>query len=56
MSYFRTGYNSFAEFQRESSWCAETLGKEELELLEDIQADDEFDQQPRSARRRSAWD
>ncbi len=56
LSYFRTGYSSFEEFQREASWGGERLGKEELELLEELQADDDFDRKPRSARRRSVWD
>ena len=56
MSYFRTRYNSFEEFQREASWGGDRLGKEELELLEELQADDEFDRRPRNRRRRSAWD
>ena len=56
MSYFRNSYNSFEEFQREASWGGERLGKEELELLEELQAEDDFDKRPRNGRRRSVWD
>lgn len=49
--YFRTGYNTFQEFQREalSGSCShhESLGKEELELLEELEADELFDERPR---------
>jgi hypothetical protein len=56
-TYFRTGYMSYQEFQREAlsgpSSYHESLGKEELDLLDDLEADDLFDQTPR---RRGRWD
>jgi hypothetical protein len=54
MSYFRHQYQSFEEFVREGLFDGEILGKEELELLEEIEADDEFDR-PR-ARVRDRWE
>lgn len=55
-TYYRTGYTTFQEFQREalsgSHSHHESLGKEELELLEELEADELFDQAPR----RSRWD
>lgn len=55
-TYFRTGYTTYQEFQREalsgSSSYHESLGKEELELLEELEADELFDQRPR----RDRWD
>lgn len=54
MSYFRTGFNSFEEFQREGMFGGDTLGKEELELLRELEAEDDFDKP--KARRRSVWD
>lgn len=47
MSYFRTRFTSFEEFQREGLLGGESLGKEELELLRDLEEDDEFDRLPR---------
>ena len=58
-SYFRSGYNSFQDFQREALRGSfshhESLGKEELELLEELDADEHFDQRPRRSLR-SRWD
>ncbi len=58
-TYYRTGYNTFQEFQRvalSGSYSHhESLGKEELELLEELEAEDHFDRQPRR-RPRSRWD
>ncbi|MEM9462176.1 MAG: hypothetical protein AAGF11_48930 [Myxococcota bacterium] len=58
-TYFRTGYNTFQEFQREALSGSyshhESLGKEELELLEELEADEQFDERPRR-RPRSRWD
>ncbi|MCX4242360.1 hypothetical protein [Paraliomyxa miuraensis] len=55
-TYFRTGYTTFQEFQREALSGSyshhESLGKEELELLEELELDELFDQAPR----RSRWD
>lgn len=57
-SYFRSGYATFQEFQREALRGTyshhESLGKEELELLQELEADDSFHKGPR--RRRSVWD
>ena len=56
MSYFRQGYNNFQEFIREGlHHGGEYLGKEELELLRELEEDDEFDV-PRRRSRRSDWD
>jgi hypothetical protein len=56
-TYFRTGYTTYQEFQREAlgGSCSqhESLGKDELDLLDDLEADDHFDEQPR---RSSRWD
>jgi hypothetical protein len=52
LSYFRTHFTSFEEFQREGLLGGESLGKEELELLRDLEEDDEFDRLPRG---RSDW-
>jgi hypothetical protein len=54
MSYFRTQYSSFEEFCREGLHGGEVLGKEELELLRELEEDDEFDRPRR--RRKSPWD
>ncbi len=55
MSYFRTGYRSFQEFQREAFAELPSLGKEELELLRELEDDDDvYAHRPR--RRRSVWD
>lgn len=54
MSYFRTGFSSFEEFQREGFFGTDSLGKEEIELLRDLEDDDDFDR-PRHGRR-SDWD
>ncbi|MFO0637472.1 MAG: hypothetical protein U0168_32000 [Nannocystaceae bacterium] len=52
MSYFRTSYTSFEEFRREALVSDdESLGKEELELLMDLEDEDLFDS-PRRRRRR----
>jgi hypothetical protein len=55
MSYYRNGYRSFREFQRESFFEAPELGKEELELLRELDIDDEMRACTRG-RRRSQWD
>lgn len=56
-TYFRTGYQTYQEFQREALSGSyshhESLGKDELDLLDDIEADDLFDQ---PVRRNSRWD
>jgi len=53
VSYFRHSYTSFEEFRREAlSIDDEALGKEELELLGDLEDDDLFDSPARRLRRR----
>lgn len=54
MSYFRHCYRTFEEFQREAFVELPSLGKEELELLAELEEDDDAYRRPR--RRRSAWD
>jgi len=53
--YFRNRFSSFEEFKRQS-WDhgGRELGKEELELIEELQDDDEFYRVPRNRRR--VWD
>ncbi len=53
MSYFRTRFSSFEEFNREGIDFGGDLGKDELELLEDLEDDDSAPYRPR--RRRSSW-
>lgn len=57
-TYFRSGYATFQDFQREALRGTyshhESLGKEELELLQELEAEDTLYVQP--PRRRSAWD
>jgi hypothetical protein len=51
--YFRHQFNSFQEFQRESfDYGDRELGKDELELIEELEAADEFDARPT----RNRWD
>lgn len=56
-TYFRTGYQTYQEFQREAlgGSCShhESLGKDELDLLDELEAEDLFDQSPRRSNR---WD
>lgn len=57
MTYYRTGYTSFREFQRESFHVSEELGKDELELLLELDAVDERVERgvrPRRPQRRCA--
>ncbi len=42
MSYFRRQFSSFEEFQRESFHEDIDLGKEELELLMELEAEEEL--------------
>ncbi len=55
MSYFRYGYRSFEEFQREAFTDGPELGKEELELLRELEMDDDPFKEP-PQRRMSRWD
>jgi hypothetical protein len=54
LSYFRHSYTSFEEFRREALTPAddEHLGKEELELLMDLEDEDQFDRRPSRRKRR----
>ena len=56
MSYFRNSFTSFQEFQRETGgdWTHQ-LGKEEYELLHEIEDDDCFADRPRRSER-DEWD
>ena len=56
MSYYRTGFSSFAEFKREGMFGADRLEKEELELLAELEADDDFFDPDRAKKYRSPWD
>ena len=55
MSYFRQRFSTFEEFKREALAFdgRPELGKEEYELLEEMEADDDCFYRPR--RRRSSW-
>jgi len=53
LSYFRHSYTSFEEFRREAlSIDDEALGKEELEMLGDLEDEDLFDSPARRTRNR----
>jgi len=56
MSYYRTGFSSFAEFKREGMVGGDHLGKEELELLRALEQDDDFFDPDREKKYRSPWD
>lgn len=53
-SYFRRRFSSFEEFQREGLGDHIELGKDELELIEELEAADEFHRRPR--RKKNFWD
>ena len=51
--YFRTRFSSFKEFQRVAfDYGGRELGKEEYELLDELEAADDFYKRPASRRRR----
>ena len=55
MSYFRHSYTSFEEFRREALSFDDVehqLGKEELELLMDLEDEDQFDKRPTRGKKR----
>ena len=56
MSYFRQSFTNFQEFQREvgRDWGRQ-LGKEEYELLNEIEEGDRFYERPRRSQR-NEWD
>ena len=54
MTYFRHAFTSFEEFQREALRDAsDDLGKEELELLDEMEERDNFHRRPAKRRRRA---
>lgn len=56
MSYFRHSFSSFEEFQREGMWeGGGSIGKDELEMLRELEAEDD-PQDFKRRRRRSVWD
>jgi hypothetical protein len=56
MSYYRSGFSSYAEFKREANFGSDRLGKEELELLRALEQDDDFFDPDRDKKYRSPWD
>jgi hypothetical protein len=55
VSYFRNGYRSFEEFQREGLASGESLGREELELLRELEECDDYER-PVRRQSRKGWD
>ncbi len=51
MSYFRNAFTSFEEFKREALQDLEELGKEEIELMWEVEARDDFFRPPSRSRR-----
>lgn len=52
MSYFRTEFTSFEEFKREALQDLDDLGKEEIELLREVELRDNFHRPPSRRRKR----
>ncbi|MBL9106837.1 MAG: hypothetical protein JNL82_38335 [Myxococcales bacterium] len=52
MSYFRNEFASFEEFKREALQDLDDLGKEEIELIREVEVRDNFHRPPRRGRRR----
>ncbi len=50
MSYFRTEFTSFEEFKREALQDLDDLGKEEIELMREVEEKDNFHRRPRGRR------
>ncbi len=46
MSYFRNEFSSFEEFRREALQDLDDLGKEEIELMREVEAQDNFYRRP----------
>ena len=46
MSYFRTEFTSFEEFKREALQNLDDLGKEEIELMREVELRDNFHRRP----------
>ena len=55
MSFFRSEFSSFEEFKRECLHDGVELGKEELELIYEVEDRDNFHRRP-PRRRRQAFD
>lgn len=51
MSYFRTEFTSFEEFKREALQDLDDLGKEEIELMREVEDHDNFHRRPARGRR-----
>ena len=51
MSYFRSEFASFEEFKREALQDFDELGKEEIELLREVELRDNFHRRPPKGRR-----
>lgn len=51
MSYFRSEFTSFEEFKREALQDFDELGKEEIELLREVELRDNFHRRPPKGRR-----
>lgn len=50
MSYFRNEFTSFEEFKREALQDLDDLGKEEIELMREVEMRDNFHRPPRRGR------
>ncbi len=46
MSYFRNEFSSFEEFKREALQDLDDLGKEEIELMREVEMRDDFYRRP----------
>jgi|JI10StandDraft_1071094.scaffolds.fasta_scaffold166239_2 hypothetical protein len=51
MSYFRSEFTSFEEFKREALQDLDDLGKEEIELMREVEDHDNFHRRPARGRR-----
>ena len=56
MSYFRRRFSSFEEFQREAFFEGDELGKDEIELLQELEAEEDLFDVITRRRRRAPWD
>lgn len=52
MSYYRNEFTSFEEFKREALQDLDDLGKEEIELIHEVELRDNFHRPPRRGKRR----
>jgi hypothetical protein len=53
MSYYRNEFASFEEFKREALQDLDDLGKEEIELIREVELRDNFHRRPPKGRRPS---